>query len=59
MHKSTLACFSISNAEGRKSDPFYPYIRESNMTPFEEGKDTENYLLHFERLAKTEREWVC
>lgn len=34
-------------------------LQESNMTRHEAGEETENYLLHFESLARTEIVWVC
>ncbi|XP_051801082.1 uncharacterized protein LOC127533054 [Acanthochromis polyacanthus] len=40
-----------------------PYVMEPKIPPYQMGEDIENYLLRFERIAKTwkwpEAEWAC
>ena len=47
----------------RQQPPLLAARKDPKLFPFQEGEDMENYLLRFERIAKTwvwpEEEWAC
>lgn len=59
MCKPNLQGARLSQMRRGDGDGFIRSLLESNMTPHEAGEETENYLLHFEALARTASVWVC
>ncbi|XP_078797929.1 uncharacterized protein LOC144989406 [Oryzias latipes] len=60
---STSSSEAETGTDRQRPEPRPRYYMQPKIPPYQEGEDIENYLLRFERMAKTwkwpETEWAC